>query len=201
MEDLYRWRSVQQNDRLQAGDAYEDQGFLVTNELGKYIEQKTFKAYYDRILQDAGVGHFTFHALRHTFATRVLENGMDYKTLSSLLGHYSVAFTMDTYVHSMDERKRSEMDKMNDLYDLPVDLAVGPATYPVLCVPDADRCTLYIPDFPKIKIQADTMEQALLEARRQLRQSLKQYKHPPIPTRQENILVPDSGFLMMLRIA
>ena len=41
---------------------------------------------------------------------------MDYKTLSAILGHYSVAFTMDTYVHSMDEHKRREMDKMNDMF-------------------------------------------------------------------------------------
>ena len=40
---------------------------------------------------------------------------MDYKTLSAILGHYSVAFTMDTYVHSMDEHKRREMDKI-DVY-------------------------------------------------------------------------------------
>ena len=46
-------------------------------------------------LPNADIGHFTFHALRHTFATRALERGMDYKTLSAILGHYSVAFTMD----------------------------------------------------------------------------------------------------------
>ena len=60
------------------------------------LSKKTFKDYYDRLLRDADIGHFTFHALRHTFATRALERGMDYKTLSSILGHYSVAFTMDT---------------------------------------------------------------------------------------------------------
>ncbi|MBS6108968.1 MAG: tyrosine-type recombinase/integrase, partial [Subdoligranulum variabile] len=75
-------------------------GFIVTNEFGHYFEQKTFKDYYDRLLKDADIRHFTFHALRHTFATRALERGMDYKTLSAILGHYSVAFTMDTYVHS-----------------------------------------------------------------------------------------------------
>lgn len=53
------------------------------------------------LLKDADIGHFTFHALRHTFATRALERGMDYKTLSAILGHYSVAFTMDTYGHSI----------------------------------------------------------------------------------------------------
>ena len=44
---------------------------------------------------------------------------MDYKTLSVILGHYSVAFTMDTYVHSMDEHKRHEMDKMDDMFGMP----------------------------------------------------------------------------------
>ena len=70
-------------------------------------------------MKDADIGHFTFHALRHTFATRALERGMDYKTLSAILGHYSVAFTMDTYVHSMDEHKRREMDKMDDMFGMP----------------------------------------------------------------------------------
>lgn len=58
---------------------------------------------YDRLLKDADIGHFTFHALRHTFATRALERGMDYKTLSAILGHYSVAFTMDTYLFGVGD--------------------------------------------------------------------------------------------------
>ena len=76
------------------------------------------------LLKDADIGHFTFHALRHTFATRALERGMDYKTLSAILGHYSVAFTMDTYVHSMDEHKRHEMDKMNDMFGMQYSISV-----------------------------------------------------------------------------
>ena len=47
---------------------------------------------------------------------------MDYKTLSVILGHYSVAFTMDTYVHSMDEHKRREMDKMDDMFGMQLSL-------------------------------------------------------------------------------
>ena len=49
---------------------------------------------------------------------------MDYKTLSAILGHYSVAFTMDTYVHSMDEHKRREMDKMNDMFGVQYSISV-----------------------------------------------------------------------------
>ena len=88
------------------------------------LSEKTFKDYYDRLLKDADIGHFTFHALRHTFATRALERGMDYKTLSAILGHYSVAFTMDTYVHSMDEHKRREMDKMDDMFGMQYSISV-----------------------------------------------------------------------------
>ena len=113
-DELTHWKQQQAQDKIRAGDKYTDDGFIVTNEFGHYFEQKTFKDYYDRLLKDADIRRFTFHALRHTFATRALERGMDYKILSTILGHYSVAFTMDTYVHSMDEHKRREMDKMNE---------------------------------------------------------------------------------------
>ena len=111
VDELTRWKQQQAQDKIRAGDKYTDYGFIVTNEFGHYFEQKTFKDYYDRMLKDADIGHFTFHALRHTFATRALERGMDYKTLSAILGHYSVAFTMDTYVHSMDEHKRHNCEQ------------------------------------------------------------------------------------------
>ena len=74
--------------------AYQDSGFLVTNPFGGYLEPRTFKDAYDEILKASGLGHYTFHALRHTFATRAMEQGMDAKTTSILLGHSSVSFTI-----------------------------------------------------------------------------------------------------------
>ena len=149
-DELTRWKQQQAQDKIRAGDKYTDDGFIVTNEFGHYFEQKTFKDYYDRLLKDADIGHFTFHALRHTFATRALERGMDYKTLSAILGHYSVAFTMDTYVHSMDEHKRHEMDKMDDMFGMQYSISVENQPYPVLCTLSPDGCTAHVPDFPKI---------------------------------------------------
>ena len=52
-----------------------------------------------KILKDAGLPHIRFHDLRHTFATLALQNGVDVKTVSSMLGHYDAGFTLRTYTH------------------------------------------------------------------------------------------------------
>ena len=52
-----------------------------------------------RVLKRAGLSRIRFHALRHTFATLALQNGVDIKTVSGMLGHYSAGFTLDTYAH------------------------------------------------------------------------------------------------------
>ncbi len=198
-DELARWKQQQAQDKIRAGDKYTDDGFIVTNEFGHYFEQKTFKDYYNRLLKDADIGHFTFHALRHTFATRALERGMDYKTLSAILGHYSVAFTMDTYVRSMDEHKRREMDKMDDMFEMRYSISVENQPYPVLCTLSAGGCTAHVPDFPKIATQAATLEAALLEVKQQIQKALRQYKNPPIPTKQEQIVVPNNSVLVLVK--
>ena len=199
VDELTRWKQQQAQDKIRAGDKYTDDDFIVTNEFGHYIEQKTFKDYYDRMLKDADIGHFTFHALRHTFATRALERGMDYKTLSAILGHYSVAFTMDTYVHSMDEHKRREMDKMDDMFGMRYSISVENRPYPVLCTLSPDGCTAHVPDFPKVTAQAPTLDASLLEVKQQIEKALRQYKNPPIPTKQDQIVVPTNGVLVLVK--
>lgn len=74
IDELTRWKNLQAQDKQRAGDKFTDNGFVVTNEFGHYIEQKTFKDYYDRMLKDADVGHFTFHALRHPYVKHTTKN-------------------------------------------------------------------------------------------------------------------------------
>ena len=52
-----------------------------------------------RVLKRAGLERIRFHDLRHTFSVLALQNGVDVKTLSTMLGHYSAGFTLDTYAH------------------------------------------------------------------------------------------------------
>ena len=67
LQELLGWKAVQERDREIAGDSYMSSGMVVTNELGGYIEPRTFRDYYEQILAISGVKHYTFHALRHPY--------------------------------------------------------------------------------------------------------------------------------------
>ncbi len=56
------------------------------------------------------------HTLRHTFATRCKENGMQPQVLKSILGHSSLAMTMDLYSHVLPDTRSEEMRKISDLF-------------------------------------------------------------------------------------
>ena len=58
-----------------------------------------------KILKDAGLPHIRFHDLRHTFATTALQNGVDVKTVSSMLGHFDAGFTLRTYTHATRQKQ------------------------------------------------------------------------------------------------
>ena len=107
--------------------------------------------------------------------------------------------TCDTYVHSMDEHKRNEMNKMDDMFGAQYSISVDNQPYPVLCTITADGCTAHVPDFPKIAVHTLTLDATLLEVKQQIQKALHQYKYPPIPTRQEQIVVPDNSVLVLVK--
>jgi len=64
-----------------------------------------------RVLKRAGLPRVRFHDLRHTFATLALQNGVDVKTVSGMLGHFSAGFTLDTYAHVTTASQRQDAEK------------------------------------------------------------------------------------------
>ena len=65
-----------------------------------------------RVLKRAGLEKIRFHDLRHTFSVLALQNGVDVKTLSGILGHYSAGFTLDTYGHITNAMKQDAANKV-----------------------------------------------------------------------------------------
>ena len=57
---------------------------------------------------------FRFHELRHTFATLALQNGVDIKTVSSMLGHYDAGFTLRTYTHATRQMQDQAAETMGN---------------------------------------------------------------------------------------
>ena len=73
---------------------------------------RTFRSSVDLFLARHGIENFNFHRLRHTFATRCIEAGVDAKTTSELLGHANVNITLNLYVHPNAGAKRAAVDRM-----------------------------------------------------------------------------------------
>ena len=85
---------------------------------GTMYSPETVARIHKRILRDAGLEDCRFHDLRHTFATVALQNGVDIKTLSGMLGHYSSGFTLDTYTHVTRKMQEEAAEKMGQFMEM-----------------------------------------------------------------------------------
>ena len=88
---------------------------------GKVYDPRTYEDLFKRTLKAADLPDINFHALRHTFATRALEAGMDIKVLSSILGHAQASTTLNLYAHALPDHKRDSMEKMRSFYGVGFD--------------------------------------------------------------------------------
>ena len=120
-EILTQQRQTQRAERLRAGSAWQGpeagggRQFIFATMTGGPADRANLARCLRESLKAAGLKSRGVHALRHTFATQWVQSGADLKTLSEILGHANVAFTMQKYVHSDTNIKRQGMTTMAEI--------------------------------------------------------------------------------------
>lgn len=78
----------------------------------KNTEPRVYRSYFNTVLKKNNINHIKFHSLRHTFATNCISLGIDYKTVSELLGHSNINITLNLYVHPGLSQKKKCINKL-----------------------------------------------------------------------------------------
>lgn len=88
--------------------------FVFICKKGTPVKNSTYDTALFKLCDKADLPRFSMHVLRHTFSTRCIEAGMTPKTLQTILGHSNIGITMNLYVHTTEEQKQKEIDKIAD---------------------------------------------------------------------------------------
>jgi integrase len=122
LEALRRQKAIQAEQRLQYGPTWNNQGFVFTQKNGDMLKPDRISNLFFGLWRQpasrgwvAGLPRIRFHDLRHTFASLLLQQGVNVKVISTLLGHSSVSITLDRYSHlmkGMGEEAANEMDRL-----------------------------------------------------------------------------------------
>ena len=101
---------------LMSSHRREDEHFFLSDRGGKWVEPRNLQYHFKRVLEESYLEEVNFHTLRHTFATRCVEVGVDVKSLSEILGHANVNITLNYYVHPSMEMKKESMQRQFALF-------------------------------------------------------------------------------------
>lgn len=107
----------QKADKLKCGESYEISNYVFTTSSGSLIDVANLSRAWKNILKKYKLHHRKFHALRHTYATKLFENEVPLKTVSELLGHSSIEITANTYTHVIPKQKTTAVEKLNYMFN------------------------------------------------------------------------------------
>lgn len=117
VDALRAHRKRQAEERLALGAAWDDQELVFCNGIGRHLEPNNVKrGSFIPMKKAAGVPDIRFHDLRHTAATLLLLEGVAAKVVSEMLGHASIAITLNTYSHVLPTMQRSAAAAMDRLF-------------------------------------------------------------------------------------
>lgn len=114
---ILKEHKIQQKlEKVKAGPSYIENDLVFATELGKTIDARNLLRSYKRILTRANITYRKFHALRHTYATKLFEANVPLKTVQMLLGHSDISITANIYTHVMPQKKIQAAEKLNNLF-------------------------------------------------------------------------------------
>lgn len=114
--NLKEHKKKQNEEKLILGESYSNNNLVFCTEFGKPLEPRNFTRLFYSITKKSNLEGVNFHALRHTYATRLLEPNEHPKVVQELLGHTSITMTLDIYSHVMPDVKRSTAQKLDHLF-------------------------------------------------------------------------------------
>ncbi len=106
----------QKEKYLSNGLPFNNDCLLFTTQSCKHIDEVNMLKSFVRTLRDANVPYRNFHNVRHTYATKLFEAGIDLKTVSSLLGHSNINITANTYIHVMPKHMSNAAETLNSIF-------------------------------------------------------------------------------------
>ena len=113
INELKRHKNMISKEKLKAGEIYIDSNLVFPNEIGGYIDARNLSKRYRRVLKKSNIPYRKFHSLRHTYATRLFENGVSLKVVQVLLGHSSMEITANIYTHVLQDEKVRAVDVLD----------------------------------------------------------------------------------------
>lgn len=114
-ELLKQWRAEQGKMRLALGNKWQGAKNIFTTDDGKIMNPSTGPKWFSEFLRKNNFRHIRFHDLRHTFATLLVGNKMNIKTVSSTLGHAQVSTTMNYYVHDLESASKASAELLENM--------------------------------------------------------------------------------------
>lgn len=113
---LKKHKKEQSQERLTYGQEYENNNLVFCTKHGTPMDKDNLSRKLKSILKKANLQDLNLHALRHTFATRALEKGIQANVVKEWLGHSNIQITLDTYSHVLPTFKKESMEKMDSLF-------------------------------------------------------------------------------------
>lgn len=114
-KELIRLDVLVKEEKLKLGRAYTENNLVFPSSTGTYMNSRNLRRSWERALKAANVPYRKFHSLRHTYATRLFENGTSILKVSRLLGHSSIK-TTEIYTHVLEDIKAREVECLNNIF-------------------------------------------------------------------------------------